>query len=62
MTGLAYNKDQPPVLALEDEEYPAWLWTILSPKVIPEGEPGTRPEDRKRRKEKIKAQNFMKTQ
>ncbi|OCF32581.1 50S small subunit ribosomal protein L37 [Kwoniella heveanensis CBS 569] len=29
MTGLSILKDKPDPVALADEEYPAWLWTIL---------------------------------
>ena len=65
LEGLAYLKDQPPVLALPDEEYPPWLWDVLQPKVWPDDGPGGKAEKVKRRKEnrqKIKDQNFMKTQ
>jgi len=67
LEGLAYLKDQPPVVARPDEEYPAWLWTVLAPKVYTADEqgPGTRGDRAKLRKEnreRIKAQNFMKTQ
>lgn len=65
LAGLAYLKDQAPVVALPDEEYPAWLWTILSPKVWPDDGPGGKAEKvrlRKENRQKIKDQNFMKTQ
>ncbi|PKY05957.1 hypothetical protein P168DRAFT_303651 [Aspergillus campestris IBT 28561] len=29
MTGLNYFKNKPDVLALEDSEYPEWLWSLL---------------------------------
>ncbi|WVF69773.1 hypothetical protein IAT40_004552 [Kwoniella sp. CBS 6097] len=29
MTGLSILKDKPDPVALADEEYPSWLWTIL---------------------------------
>ncbi|KAJ1307459.1 hypothetical protein OPQ81_001559 [Rhizoctonia solani] len=32
LAGLTWLKAQPPVLALEDSEYPAWLWTLLDEK------------------------------
>ncbi|KIJ44256.1 hypothetical protein M422DRAFT_30407 [Sphaerobolus stellatus SS14] len=65
LEGLSYLKDQPPVVALPDEEYPAWLWTVLTPKHFPEDGPGGKAEKvrlRKENKQKIKDQNFMKTQ
>lgn len=29
MEGLSVLKDKPDPVALEDDEYPAWLWTLL---------------------------------
>lgn len=29
LTGLSVIKDQPDPVALPDDQYPAWLWTIL---------------------------------
>lgn len=29
LRGLGYTKDRPTVLAMEDSEYPTWLWTLL---------------------------------
>ena len=58
-------KDKPPVLALPDEQYPEWLWTILVPKVYPDDGPGGLGEKirmRKERKRRIKELNFMATQ
>lgn len=67
MKGLNYLKDQQPVVALADDAYPNWLWKVLEPKEFPPEEqgPGGAAERfrlRKESKEKIKAQNFMKTQ
>ncbi|KAF5381939.1 hypothetical protein D9757_007581 [Collybiopsis confluens] len=65
LSGLNYLKSQPPVLALPDEEYPAWLWTILQPKEVEDDGPGGRKERidrRKANKERIKERNFMSTQ
>ncbi|KAF7350432.1 Mitochondrial/chloroplast ribosomal protein L54/L37 [Mycena venus] len=42
ITGANYLKGQPPVLALPDEEYPAWLWTVLEERVWPDDGPGGR--------------------
>jgi large subunit ribosomal protein L54 len=53
------------VQALPDDEYPPWLWTILEPKQWPDDGPGGKAEKvRKRRanRQRIKDQNFMKTQ
>jgi len=65
LTGLNYLKGQPPVLARPDDEYPSWLWTILTPKVYEDDESGGKAERALRRAEnrrRIKDQNFMKTQ
>lgn len=32
LKGLTYIKGAPALVALEDDEYPAWLWTLLTPK------------------------------
>ncbi|KAJ8482208.1 hypothetical protein ONZ45_g5604 [Pleurotus djamor] len=65
LEGVNYLKGQQPVVAQPDEEYPEWLWTILSPKVYPDDGPGGKAERVQRRREnkqRIKDQNFMKTQ
>ena len=65
LEGLAYLKDQPAVLALPDEEYPRWLWDLLKPKNLPDDGPGGKAEKvrlRKENRQRIKDQNFMKTQ
>ncbi|CAE6435411.1 hypothetical protein ACGC1H_002880 [Rhizoctonia solani] len=60
LAGLTWLKNQPPVLALEDSEYPAWLWTLLEEKKPGDGT--SKPERRKQNRDKIKLQNFMKSQ
>ncbi|PVG02973.1 hypothetical protein CPB86DRAFT_696054, partial [Serendipita vermifera] len=67
LTGLNWLKGQAPVVALADEEYPAWLWTILEPRKYSEeemkpGGKGFKAKLRKERREKIRLTNFMKTQ
>ena len=65
LTGLNYLKGQTPVLALPDEEYPPWLWDLLKPRVYPDDGPGGKGEKMRMRKEnrqRIRDQNFMKTQ
>jgi len=65
LTGLNYLKDQTPVVALPDDEYPPWLWDLLKPKVIPDDGPGGQGERMRRRQEnrkQIKERNFMQTQ
>jgi large subunit ribosomal protein L54 len=42
LTGLNILKDQPEVKALPDEEYPAWLWTILDKPKAADAELGMR--------------------
>ncbi|KAI0748388.1 hypothetical protein C8Q80DRAFT_1171598 [Daedaleopsis nitida] len=55
--GVAYLKGQQEVLAQADDAYPPWLWTLLKPKQLPDDGPGAR-----RRRQRIRDQNFMKTQ
>lgn len=67
MPGLAWLKGQAPVVALADEEYPSWLWTILEPRKYTEEEMqpggiGYKAKLRKERRTKIRLDNFMKTQ
>jgi len=65
LAGLNYLKDQPPVLAVANEEYPPWLWKVLDKTELPDDGPGGKAEKRRLRKEnrqRIKDQNFMKTQ
>ncbi|KAH9966583.1 mitochondrial ribosomal protein L37-domain-containing protein [Russula dissimulans] len=65
LVGLNYLKDQPPVLALPDETYPPWLWSLLDKSELPDDGPGGKAEKRRLRKEnrqRIRDQNFMKTQ
>lgn len=39
MSGLTYVKNPPkPLVALEDDEYPSWLWGLLDPKPVAGGE------------------------
>lgn len=65
LTGANYLKGQPPVVALEDDAYPEWLWDTLKPKVYEDDGPGGKKErvDRRRATQQaIKDQNFMQTQ
>ncbi|KAL5490247.1 hypothetical protein ACEPAI_5080 [Sanghuangporus weigelae] len=65
LNGLNYLKGQEPVVAKKDEEYPPWLWTILKPKPIPDDGPGGKGEKMRLRaanRQRIKEQNFLKTQ
>ncbi|KAG2052793.1 hypothetical protein BDR06DRAFT_1009163 [Suillus hirtellus] len=65
LEGLNYLKGQPPVIALPDDEYPPWLWDLMKPKVYEDDGPGGKAEKKRLRKEnqqRIKDQNFMKTQ
>ncbi|KAI0934712.1 hypothetical protein AcV5_006467 [Taiwanofungus camphoratus] len=63
--GLAWLKNQPPILALPDDAYPSWLWTLLDRKELPDDGPGGKAEKyklRKQNRQRIRDQNFMKTQ
>ncbi|KIM46885.1 hypothetical protein M413DRAFT_264940 [Hebeloma cylindrosporum] len=65
LTGANYLKGQPPVVALEDDAYPEWLWDTLMPKVYDDDGPGGKKERVERRRatqQAIKDRNFMQTQ
>jgi len=65
LTGANYLKGQPPVVALEDDAYPEWLWDTLKPKVYEDDGPGgmkERVERRRANQQAIKDRNFMQTQ
>lgn len=65
MAGLNWLKGQEPVVALSDDQYPDWLWTILEPRKFSDEGPGSKAEKYRMRKEhrqSIRDQNFMKTQ
>ncbi|KAH9852789.1 mitochondrial ribosomal protein L37-domain-containing protein [Lenzites betulinus] len=65
LVGVNYLKGQPEVLAQADDAYPPWLWTLLQPKQIPDDGPGGKGEKirlRKANRQRIRDQNFMKTQ
>ena len=65
LQGINYLKGQGPVVALADEEYPEWLWSVLEPKVLEDDGPGGKFERAKRRaanRQAIKDRNFMLTQ
>lgn len=65
LKGVTWLKDQPPVLALPDDEYPPWLWKLLEKKVLEDDGPGGFAEKKRMRKEnrqRIREQNFLKTQ
>ena len=65
LPGLNYLKGQPPTIAQTDEAYPAWLWTVLSPKAHEDDGPGgkkERVERRRANRQGIKDRNFMQTQ
>ncbi|KAG1734325.1 mitochondrial ribosomal protein L37-domain-containing protein [Suillus lakei] len=57
LEGLNYLKGQPPVIALPDDEYPSWLWDLLKSKSKAE-----KKRLRRENQQRIKDQNFMKTQ
>ena len=65
LNGLNYLKGQAPVVALADDAYPPWLWKLLEPRVIPDdgtGGVGEKIRMRKESRQRIRDQNFMKTQ
>ncbi|KAI0780466.1 mitochondrial/chloroplast ribosomal protein L54/L37 [Trametes elegans] len=65
LVGLNYLKGQPEVMALPDDAYPRWLWSLLNPKALPDDGPGGKAEKvrlRKANRQRIREQNFLKTQ
>ncbi len=65
LQGVAYLKGQQEVVAMADDQYPPWLWTLLKPKELPDDGPGGKAEKvrlRKANRQRIRDQNFMKTQ
>lgn len=65
MPGLNWLKGQEPVMALPEDQYPDWLWTILEPRKFADEGPGSKTDKYRMRKEhrqSIRDQNFMKTQ
>ncbi|KAI0647509.1 mitochondrial/chloroplast ribosomal protein L54/L37 [Trametes meyenii] len=65
LVGLNYLKGQPDVIAQADDAYPPWLWTLLQPKELVDDGPGGKAEKvrlRKANRQRIRDQNFMKTQ
>ena len=62
LTHLALLRE---VVALPDDAYPPWLWTLLEKKELPDDGPGGSAEKvrlRKANRKAIREQNFMKTQ
>ena len=65
LPAVNYLKRQPPVVALPDDQYPPWSWTLLEPKVYSDDGPGGKAERVKRRlenKKRVKERNFMSAQ
>jgi len=61
---LKVKKSGPEPVALEDHEYPEWLWTVMDPKAQQaklEGDPAKYQKKlmRQRNRQKIKNNNFM---
>ncbi|KAI8352502.1 mitochondrial ribosomal protein L37-domain-containing protein [Blakeslea trispora] len=62
LKGLQYMKDKPEPVALDDSEYPEWLWDLLDEKKQKQKttKPAHRQYHRKQNRDAIKAMNFMK--
>ncbi|KAI9481455.1 MAG: mitochondrial ribosomal protein L37-domain-containing protein [Benjaminiella poitrasii] len=62
LKGIQYLKDKPDPIALDDSEYPAWLWDLLDEKKQKQktSKPTNRQYHRKQNRDAIKAMNFMK--
>ncbi|KAI7868693.1 mitochondrial ribosomal protein L37-domain-containing protein [Mucor mucedo] len=62
LKGLQYLKDGQDPVALDDSEYPEWLWELLDEKKLKQktSKPVNRQYHRKQSREAIKAMNFMK--
>ncbi|KAJ2456035.1 hypothetical protein EV183_000378 [Coemansia sp. RSA 2336] len=59
LKGLNIYKDGKDPVALKDEEYPEWLWTLLDK--VPEEQLPEREKQRLERSKNIKKNNFMKS-
>ncbi|KAJ1954272.1 hypothetical protein IWQ62_005795, partial [Dispira parvispora] len=57
LKGINVYTDRTDPVALKDSEYPWWLWTLLDK--VPDEELSERLRLKKLRKEKIKADNYM---
>ncbi|KAI7901547.1 mitochondrial ribosomal protein L37-domain-containing protein [Cokeromyces recurvatus] len=62
LKGIQYLKDKPDLMALDDSEYPDWLWDLLDEKKQKQktAKPTNRQYHRKQNRDAIKAMNFMK--
>ena len=62
LTGINFLKDGKDPVALDDTEYPDWLWDLLDEKKQKQKttKPNNRQYHRKKNREAIKAMNFMK--
>ncbi|CDH55475.1 hypothetical protein RO3G_15550 [Lichtheimia corymbifera JMRC:FSU:9682] len=62
LKGINYLKDGKDPVALDDSEYPDWLWDLLDEKKQKQKttRPSNRQYHRKKNREAIKAMNFMK--
>ena len=63
---LNIEKGQDPIVAKEDGEYPAWLWTVLDPKEVQEKRlwetdpvKAAKKQRRKENRKGIKTANFL---
>ncbi|KAJ2349272.1 hypothetical protein GGH92_002586 [Coemansia sp. RSA 2673] len=59
LKGLNIYKEGKDPVALKDEDYPEWLWTLLDE--VPEAEKSEREQQRLQRSRTIKEANFMKS-
>ncbi|KAH9930676.1 mitochondrial/chloroplast ribosomal protein L54/L37 [Fomitopsis serialis] len=65
LTGLNFLKGQEEVVAQADDAYPDWLWKLTGPRQLPNDGPGGKTEKvalRKENRQRIREQNFLKTQ
>lgn len=62
LKGLQFLKDKQDPVALDDSEYPDWLWDLLDEKKLKQktSKPTNRQYHRKQSRDAIKAMNFMK--
>ncbi|KAJ1836662.1 hypothetical protein LPJ63_000154 [Coemansia sp. RSA 2711] len=59
LKGLNIYKEGKDPVALKDEEYPDWLWTMLDK--VPDEQKSEREQQRLKRSKSIKEANFMKS-
>ncbi|PSS31089.1 hypothetical protein PHLCEN_2v2421 [Hermanssonia centrifuga] len=62
LEGVNWLKNQAPVQALPDEDYPPWLWKVLEPREFDDPEKAEKYRLRQINRKHIREKNYMSTQ